>query len=116
VFLTLLPTSTLISGTYQYYWGYYGQAGPLHPLFLVYFYVICGLGLAHLYRAALPSPLRPRNMMARMQLTLWAFAIAFLGSVDFIQSYGVEFYPIGYITTGLCHLKPTGSSRRNSWC
>ncbi|MGE3152993.1 MAG: ATP-binding protein [Nitrospiraceae bacterium] len=100
-FVTLLPTSSLISGTYRYYWGYYGQAGPLHPLFLVYFYVICALGLAHLYRAARPSPFRPQDLVVRMQLTLWAFVIAFLGSADFIQSYGVEFYPIGYLTTGL---------------
>ncbi|HSE59081.1 MAG TPA: ATP-binding protein [Nitrospiraceae bacterium] len=100
-FLALLSTSWLISGTYRYYWGYYGKAGPLHPLFLVYFSAVCGLGLMHLYHAARSDTRVPPQTTSRMQHTLWAFVIAFVGSVDFIPSYGVEFYPVGYLTTGL---------------
>jgi signal transduction histidine kinase len=100
-FMALLSTTTLINGTYRYYWGYYGKAGLLHPLFLLYFCVICGLGLIQLYRAAYSGTAMPSKATSRMQHTFWAFVIAFLGSVDFIQSYGVEFYPVGYLTTGL---------------
>lgn len=94
-FLCILPTTYLVNGHYSYSWGLYPKAGVLHPLFLAYFFAVSGLALRQLYLSlepggAMVSPKTPRNIF-------WAFVIGFVASVDFIPSYGLPLYPIGYV-------------------
>jgi signal transduction histidine kinase len=95
VFLCMLPTPYLVNGHYSYFWGLYPKAGLLHPLFLAYFFSVSGLALRQLYLSSESSgaivPLKtPRNIF-------WAFVVGYVASVDFIPSYGLALYPIGYL-------------------
>lgn len=94
-FLCMLPTPYLVNGHYSYFWGLYPKAGLLHPLFLAYFFSVSGLALRQLYLSSESSgaivPLKaPRNIF-------WAFVVGYVASVDFIPSYGLALYPIGYL-------------------
>src|SRR3954451_10686500 len=94
--LGVLLTDRFVSGVYAYVWGYYPRYGPLSFPFLVFFFLAILLSL-HLYRAgyrrAPTGSLQERRLKA-----LWlAFAIAYLGSDDYLAAYGVPLYPFGYI-------------------
>ena len=94
-FLCMLPTPYLVEGHYAYFWGAYPKAGVLHPLFLAYFFSVSGLALRHLYLNSEPRGTSvphkaPKNIF-------WAFVVGYGASVDFIPSYGLAFYPIGYL-------------------
>lgn len=101
LFWGLMSASYLFDGQYVYYWGRYPKAGVLHPLLVVY--VVAG-GCATVYRLyqgyrlhATSSPL----LAAQLKYTFVALALGFTASLDFVQNYGVGFYPIGYLLAGL---------------
>lgn len=100
-FLMLIPTNYLIDGVYSYYWGQYAKAGLLHPLFLVYFVSASGLSLWKLYSAYRSKAGTAPLEATRTRYLFWAFVIGYLASIDFVQNYGFEFYPIGYIFVSL---------------
>ncbi len=95
IFLFLVPTTYLIDGYYSYFWGFYPRAGLLHPVFLVYFGWVSVLSIFKLhtgYKAAAHA-----LEATRVKYVFWAFVIGYLASLDFVQNYGVEFYPLGYL-------------------
>src|SRR5438093_188461 len=96
VFLLLIPTPYLINGHYSFFWGYYPKAGPLHPLYLAYFASVGVTSLLKLYRGAKAKEESSPLEATRIKYVFWAFAIGYLASADFVQSYGYEFYPFGY--------------------
>lgn len=102
LFWLLSFTNLLIDGYYTYYWGRYPKAGVLHPLFVLYLGAGAGLTLYRLYegyRATLGS--RPL-LSVQLKYTFIALLLGFSASVDFLQTYGVGFYPLGYLLAGLC--------------
>src|SRR5207245_1774812 len=96
VFLLLIPTPYLINGHYSFFWGYYPKAGPLHPLYLAYFASVSMASLLKLYRGAKAKEESSPLEATRIKYVFWAFAIGYLASADFVQSYWYEFYPFGY--------------------
>jgi signal transduction histidine kinase len=96
VFLLLIPTPYLINDHYSFFWGYYPKAGPLHPLYLAYFASVSVASLLKLYRGAKAKEGSSLLEATRIKYVFWAFAVGYLASVDFVQSYGYEFYPLGY--------------------
>lgn len=100
-FLLILPTPLLITGPYHFAWGYYGKAGLLHPLFLVYFFTTTSIGLAHLFKAYRINRQYGTNETPRLKYSFWTFCVGLSASVDFLQSYGYEFYPTGTLIAGL---------------
>ena len=95
VFLSMLTTPYLVNGHYAYFWGLYPKAGVLHPLFLVYFFGVSGLALRQLYGSSkstggIVPPQASRSI-------LWAFVVGLVGAIDFLPSYGVAVYPIGFL-------------------
>src|SRR5207244_12291309 len=96
VFLLLIPTPYFIDGYYSFFWGYYPKAGPLHPLYLAYFVSVSMASLLKLYRGAKAKEESSPLEATRIKYVFWAFAIGYLASADFVQSYGYEFYPFGY--------------------
>lgn len=90
LFLPLLGTNLLLSGVRKYFWGYWYQAGLLHPFYLLYYLIILGLSLVYLYKAYTKekSPLEK----IRIKYVLGAFIISFVGAIDFIPDYGIEVY------------------------
>lgn len=97
IFLIFLPTNYIYNGMYSYYYGYYPKAGPLHPLFLVYFCSASGFSLKKLYQEYRAIELSSPLEATRIKYLFWAFVAGFIASIDFIQTYGFEFYPTGYI-------------------
>jgi signal transduction histidine kinase len=93
-FLLCLPTAYLIDGQYTYFWGSYPRAGSLHAVFLAYFASSSIFSLRKLYRGykTLSEPLEA----VRIKYVFWAFLMGYMASLDFLQSYGFEFYPLGY--------------------
>jgi signal transduction histidine kinase len=96
-FLLLLPTDYFINGLYSYFWGYYAKAGVLHPLFLGYFFLISGLSLRRLYQAYKAKEGLDSLEATRIRYVFWAFVIGYTASIDYIQNYGFELYPTGYV-------------------
>ncbi|MGH7232620.1 MAG: ATP-binding protein [Nitrospiraceae bacterium] len=99
VFLLLVPTTYLIDGQYSYFWGYYPKAGPLHPVFLMFFCWVSVLSLLKLH-AGYKTAATPLEA-TRIKYVFWAFVIGYLASLDFVQSYGAEFFPPGYLFVAL---------------
>jgi two-component system, NtrC family, sensor kinase len=95
VFLSMLGTPYLVDGHYAYFWGLYPKAGALHPLFLAYFFGVGGLALRELYLSSKSSGgvVPPKASRA----IFWAFVVGLVASIDFIPSYGIPLYPIGYL-------------------
>jgi len=103
-FLLLIPTPYLVSGNYTYFWGHYPKAGLLHPLFLMYFGLAGGWSLFRTYQGHLAAQSINASEAARLRTLFWAFAIGYISSLDFAQTYGREFYPVGYILASACVL------------
>src|SRR5256886_2560930 len=100
-FLLLLPTPLLVNGHYSYFWGSYPKAGAAHPAFLLYFAVIGGLSLYKLYLGYKAKEDSSPLEAIRIKYVFWAFVLGYAASLDFLQSYGIEFYPLGFIFVSL---------------
>ena len=96
-FFLLTPTDYLVDGMHNYYWGYYAKAGIFHPIFLAYFGSVSGLSLFRLFQGYKAKERSNPQESLRIKCIFWAFVIGFIASIDFIQSYGYEFYPTGYV-------------------
>ena len=85
----------LINGVHLYKWGYYPRYAPVTSLpFLAYFF---GYLIASLAEFVMARRTARGTEAIRIRLLIVAFAIAYLGSVDFLPKYGIDVYPFGYI-------------------
>lgn len=94
--------SLLVDGYYTYYWGRYPKAGILHPLFVLYLASGAGLSLYRLYQGYRASLGSSGLVAAQLKYTFVALLLGFTAAVDLLQTYGVGFYPLGYLFAGLC--------------
>lgn len=96
----LLTSDWLIAGVYDYFFGYYPKAGPLHPLHLLQTMLVVGRGLWLLYRR---QRLAVSTEKTRLRYCLVSLLIYFFASVDYLCNYGVSFYPPGvlFVATSL---------------
>ncbi len=79
-----LSSQALISGLYQYWWGYYPKYGWLSVPFLGFFFWMMLANLRHYwieYRRASPG-IRKR----RIQLFMFAFVFAYVATLDYLPS------------------------------
>ena len=102
LFLILLfATDHFIVGVYKYYWGYYARAGIIHTIFLIFFSTFWMRGILRLYfshkRIGHKSPVT----LNTIKYIFLAFLVGSAGMLDFIQNYGIEFYPFGSIFVGI---------------
>jgi len=95
VFVALaVTTPSLIIGVERYSWGYYPRYDTLNSItFLLFFFGFLGGSLFEFLRA---FPQAQGVERERIRLLLVAFAIAYLGCVDFLPKYGINVYPFGY--------------------
>jgi len=97
LWLILWKSSYLVEGVYEYYWGYYAKVGFLHSFFLAYFLLLCIDSFINLNKERRKKreefPLEYR----RITYIFWFYAIALMGSIDFLAHYGLDVYPIGFI-------------------
>ena len=95
-FATLLWSDALLQGVYFYWWGFYPRYGWMSIPFLGFFFGLMALSLRHFwldYQAASPGSGRK----LRSKSLLIAFSIAYLGSVDYLPTFGLSLYPGGHI-------------------
>jgi diguanylate cyclase (GGDEF)-like protein/PAS domain S-box-containing protein len=96
VFATLaVPTSLLVTRVDRFWWGFYPRyGGELTIPFLVFFfgYLVAALGE---FIIAYPGSRGVERQRIRMMIA--AFAIAYLGCVDYLPKFGMPIYPIGYL-------------------
>lgn len=92
--LLILKTNLIVNGAKEFFWGFYPQAGPLHPYFLTYFLALLlvsfSLFLKKFFSADMEST--RKNQFKYLFLALFIFSFA---SFDFIPNYGISWYPWG---------------------
>jgi len=93
LFGIVVGSDRLLTGVHHYFWGYYPTYGPLVPLLLGHFGVFLGASL-HMYRVTAATT-RSDAQRRRLKSILVALSIAYLGTVDFLPTFGVPVYPFG---------------------
>lgn len=84
----------VVSGYYEYFWGYYPKAGPLHPLHVLQTIVVVTRGLYITFRQ---QQVAPQGQRIRLRLCIASVLIYFFAAVDYLCNYGIEFYPPGVV-------------------
>ena len=95
-FAATAGSGALLRDLYRYWWGFYPHFRWLGVPFLLYFSVMLAASLRELwldYRQAAPGT----THSLRTRLLLIGFAIAYLGSIDYVAAYGLPLYPFGYL-------------------
>ena len=97
--ILLFTTNHFITGTYHYFWGYYAKAGIIHTVFLFFFPFVWFFTIIRLYRSY-KSVKNNSTLSTRAKYVFLAFLVGSPGMLDFIQNYGIEFYPFASIFVG----------------
>ncbi len=94
VFSTLAVTGLLVERVQLFWWGYYPRYSAIvAPPFLLFFFGYLVVALAEFVRA---FPKSQGIEKKRIRLLLIAFAVAYLGCVDYLPKFGIAVYPFGY--------------------
>ena len=98
--IILLTTDLLISGHYEYYFGFYPKAGILHPLHVLQTAIVTSRGLYLVYKKQYVSS---GLFKSQLRYCLLSILIYIFAAVDYLCNYGFEFYPPGifFITISL---------------
>jgi diguanylate cyclase (GGDEF)-like protein len=91
----VLSSDLFIRSTRRLFWGYYPVYGPLGIAFIFYFAVVMVTILLTYWREYRGST----NTLHRRRLggILIAFAVGYLGAVDFLPAVGIPVYAFGYV-------------------
>jgi len=97
-FALLFRTEYFLKNTpYKYFWGYYSKAGILHPVYLLFFFLIITRGFFLIWKAHKKivniSPLE--NL--RLKYIFFAYLIHSGAAIDYLPKYGFEIYPFGWL-------------------
>ncbi len=90
-------SDSIINGFFIYFWGPYPKAGLLNPMFWFYALSMFAYCLTQLYRFGYGSLSKQHSDIEknRIRYVFWAYLLGNIGSVDFLPSYGLQFYPFG---------------------
>lgn len=88
--------SFISDGATKYFWGFFPRWKIIHsiPFFLFWF----GYSLASfitLKKAIKESA--SGSEINKIKFVILAFSIAYIGSIDYLATFGIEFYPLGFI-------------------
>lgn len=99
----LLSSHYFIKGVYRYYWGFYPEAGILHPFYLLVLFIVVARAVFILLSSLNKEKRFPQryNQIKYILLALFFYIPA---SADFIVNYGVEFYPLGFVSVIIAFL------------
>src|ERR1051325_7470096 len=88
-------THLLITRVQHFGWGDYPRyGGLLTGPFLIFFF---GFLIAALAEFIVAFPRARGLQRARVRMMLVAFAVAYVGCVDYLPKFGIDVYPFGYI-------------------
>lgn len=98
--VALMNSDLLVDGLYPYFFGFYPKAGMLHPLHVLQTFIVVGRSLWLLYRY---QQLAVSTEKIRLRYCLASVLIYSFAAVDYLCSYGIEFYPPGtlFVATSL---------------
>jgi PAS domain S-box-containing protein len=93
--LLTLVTHSVVRLPLPHRWGWYPAAGPLLPLFLVFF---VGALVAQLVEG-IREQRQTRDAKRRRRLVelLASFIVVYFAAVDFVPMFGVDTQPVGYV-------------------
>ncbi|GEM_PF-3589650 len=91
----ILFTDWFVSGVESYFWGFHKSYEMLSIPFLVFFAGVFFVSLKMLWQEAAKS--LPGVRQNRMRDLFLSIAVASVLCVDFLPSFGVPFYPFGYL-------------------
>ena len=97
-----LSTDLIVSSNYNYFWGPYPKAGKLHfvcLLYAVYIWAYCLTLLFNGYRNK--NKQYSPDEANRIKYVFWAYFIGNSGAIDYVQNYGIEIYPFGFLSITL---------------
>lgn len=93
----LWKTDYFVNSLYRYFWGYYPKAGSLHPYYLIFLVLIVNYGYFLFFKAWFKIRKEISVHKYRLQHIFSSYIIFALAATDFIQNYGIEIYPFGWI-------------------
>ncbi len=92
----LCLTDRFVVGVRQFFFGYFSKLSSLGLLYLLYFFCVFGGFFWTLVYGYVKETNATRKVHIRNVLI--AFAVAFIGSIDFLISYGLSVYPVSFLT------------------
>lgn len=95
IFFPMLFSDLLLEPAYLYSWGYWFNAGKLHPLYLVYFSIFGVLTFANL--AVHSRRITNRVERNKCRFLFFVYLISYCSIVDFFPDYGFAVYPLGFL-------------------
>jgi two-component system, CAI-1 autoinducer sensor kinase/phosphatase CqsS len=87
-------SNLFVAGHYDYFWGPYPKAGPLHPIHVLQTVLVVNRGLYITWREA---QVASHDRRMRLRLCVASLLIYFFAAVDYLCNYGLEFYPPGVV-------------------
>lgn len=87
-------TNWFVGGYYEYFWGFYPKAGPIHPVHVLQTVVVVTRGLYITFRQ---QQVAVAGRALQLRLCIASLLIYFFAAVDYLCNYGVEFYPPGVV-------------------
>ena len=93
-------TSLILNGVNKYQWGFFFKAGPMHPLFMVFFIFFMALVFMHLFS----SYKKEKDYLEknRKKYFFAALFMAYIGIIDYIPTYGIDIRPFGSLAVMAC--------------
>ena len=88
----LFTGPAMIEGVHPYYFGYYPDAGSLHPLHVIQTAIVIARAGFVLYQQ---QRIAVSTERLRLRYCLASLMIYSVAAIDYICNYGVEFYPPG---------------------
>jgi PAS domain S-box-containing protein len=97
LFITLILTTDIqFTSLYHYGWGYFPRSGITGIPFILFFLAVMVMALRS-YVAGYRSVVRNSTQQRRSRILLIAFAIGSFAVLDFLATFGVAWYPSGYV-------------------
>ena len=94
-FLAMAPSDAFIARVRRYWWGFYPDYEWLSIPFLLFFFGMLAASLRHFWIEYHKAP--PGTHKLRTKSLLVAFAIAYIGSIDYVAAFQIALYPFGYL-------------------
>ena len=96
-FLFADGTNYFLNGMHKYFWGFYPKVGFLYIFYVIFFAAVFARCSWLLFKKLIKSDISPA-VSNQIKYVLLAFLVGMTSLVDYIQNYGIEIYPWGYIS------------------
>lgn len=94
-FITMtLATDLIVLDVLKFQWGYYPQYAVTGIPFVLFFFISLGASMWSSIRAPLQ---RAREESGRLRGFVFAFALGYIALTDFLASFALPVYPMGYL-------------------